>query len=308
MARTAAAFAARISHAFGMDILDSGERHLPAMLFLHGWPDTAALWDAQVEHFAGRYRCLRVTLPDFGDERSSERPADFPELVERIVAAAKSRLAPGERVILVGHDWGASLAYRIEQAHPQFVERMVTMDVGAHITPRSFRHLFFLVSYQWWLVSAWMIGKFFAPLGDAMTRMFSMYARAPRGPGVRARSNYLYAYLWRAMVMKKYRGTLLRRYRPQAPLLYLFGEAKRYMFHSQRWLDLVDATPGSRAVGVPDCGHWLMMTNPGLTNDLIDEWLADADVRATPRTHREDEVAGAYPGLVACEPAAVRPR
>ena len=44
-----------------------GREQLGTLVFVHGWPDSASLWDGQVERLSREgYRCVCVTLPGFG--------------------------------------------------------------------------------------------------------------------------------------------------------------------------------------------------------------------------------------------------
>ena len=63
----------------GTDVLIDGSG--PSLVFVHGWPDTARLWERQVAALESRYRCVRVTLPGF--EPGSRRAYSFAEVVER---------------------------------------------------------------------------------------------------------------------------------------------------------------------------------------------------------------------------------
>ena len=92
---------------------------------------------------------------------------------------------------------------------------------------------------------------------------------------IRSRYNYPYFYLWRNLFLPWKRGNLLGRYRPQCPVLYLWGERKPLMFHSDKWLRIV-ADGGGRAEGVDGAGHWLMETHEGVVNDRIREWFKSA--------------------------------
>ena len=40
------------------------------LVFIHGFPDDATIWDKQVEFFKKEYRCMVVTLPNFGKENN----------------------------------------------------------------------------------------------------------------------------------------------------------------------------------------------------------------------------------------------
>jgi len=245
---------------------------LPILFFIHGWPDTGELWKHQVDYFSTRFRCVCVTLPGYrpGDPAG---PVDFPELADRIAATVeKVKGNSPQPLTLVGHDWGAYLTYLTDKRHPHLASRLITMDVGAELDPTSFGHALFLVSYQAYLITAYFLGKALPFLGEAMTRKFSVWSRAPRGAAVTSRSNYLYFYFWRAVLLKKYRAALIGSYSIKKPLLYLYGEKKPYHFHTERWKQLVSAASGSMVVGFPR-RHWFLVRDPQATNEAMSRFL-----------------------------------
>lgn len=253
--------------------VDSGETSLPLLFFIHGWPDSTKLWTPLVDHFRGRYRTVCVDLPAYGsDARGSG--ADFSVVADRLAATLRKVTTPRPpEVVVVGHDWGAYLTYHVERRHPDLMDRLVTMDVGAHIQPEGPGHMAFLVSYQWWLIGAWGLGKVLPPVGNAMSKLFASYAHAPDVPHTRARMNYLYAYFWRARLFGKSKDTILRRYQPTKPLLYLYGQRNPYKFHSRRWLEIVTKVPRSRVVPI-DGFHWFPLHQAKETAAAMDHWLA----------------------------------
>jgi pimeloyl-ACP methyl ester carboxylesterase len=257
---------------------EAGDRNAPILFFIHGWPDSADLWSEQIRHFSGRFRCVAVTLPVFSDEEKG-RGCDYPQLIEQLVATiAHVRGTDDSPLILVGHDWGAFLVYLLDQRHPRLATRVITLDVGAHFKPRSFGHAIFMLSYQWWLVAAFCIGRILPFVGDAMTRWFSKFARTPRGAAVHHRMNYLYFYFWRARLFSKYRNALPVGYKPTKPLLYLYGKAKRYHFHSARWEEIVAKTVNSKVVAIEKGGHWFARERALETNAAIDSWLKSVGI------------------------------
>jgi pimeloyl-ACP methyl ester carboxylesterase len=109
----------------------------PTVLLLHGWPDTSALWDDVVPGLvAAGYR---VAAPDLRGCGQSDKPDDVEHYamhhlvgdVANIVAALG-----GDPVTLVGHDWGANLAWVTAAYRADLVTRLVVVSVGH---PTSFR-------------------------------------------------------------------------------------------------------------------------------------------------------------------------
>ena len=85
-----------------------GEPGLPTLVFVHGYPDTAGIWDRLVAHLAHRYHCVRYDVRGAGrSERPSAISAYRLEHLERDLAAVIDWASPGAPVHLIGHDWGA---------------------------------------------------------------------------------------------------------------------------------------------------------------------------------------------------------
>lgn len=254
------------------------------MFFIHGWPDSAALWSAQVRFFSRTHHCVAVTLPGYerGNEGDNEACVeagsvghDFAELRELLIAEIEKLLKSSARsaVVLVGHDWGAYLSYLIEQKRPDLVDRLITMDVGGHFAPSGIGHAIFMIAYQWWLIAGYFAAKIAPSLGDAMTRFMAFIAGAPSRKAT-ARMNYLYFYMWRALLFKSYKASLLLGYQPIKPVLYLYGAKKRYHFHSPKWLKFLESCTGSKVIRVDGCGHWFMVQEPEFVNKAISAFVS----------------------------------
>jgi len=244
----------------------------PTLVFIHGWPDNASLWRQQVAALGTDYRCVLVTLPNFGERPVKAGGLDFPDLVDRLTATIRL-VQPDGKVGLVTHDWGAYLGYLLEQKHPGLFAKMAALDIGGHLKP-DFKAALMIVGYQWALVACWLIGGLIPPLGALLSKGVGKVIGVParQRSNLRSRYNYPYFYLWRNTLLPWRHARLLGRYRPQCPVLFLFGERKPMMFHSARWLDIVAASGGD-AEGIPGAGHWFMETHPERVNSRIRDWF-----------------------------------
>jgi len=247
----------------------------PTLVFIHGWPDNASMWRNQVAALDGRFRCVLVTLPNFGEEAVQAGGFDFPELVERLAATIR-QVQPEGKVSLVTHDWGAYLGYMLEKIHPELIVKMAALDIGGHLKPAGLKPTLMIMGYQWSLIACWLVGGVIPPLGGLMSKGVGKVIRVParQRAQLRSRYNYSYFYLWRGMLLPWKRANLLGSYRPHCPVLYLFGERKPLMFHSPKWLQIV-TTSGGRSEGIAGAGHWLMETHAGIVNEKIDDWFKD---------------------------------
>jgi len=244
----------------------------PTLVFIHGWPDNASLWRKQVQALSADYRCVLLTLPNFGTQPVKAGGFDFPQLVEILVKAI-GEVQPRGKVTLITHDWGAYLGYLLEQACPERIECMAALDVGGHAGSPGLKAMLMIMGYQWALIFCWLTGGLIPPLGNQLSRLVGKVVGVPerQRAAIRSRFNYPYFYLWRGLLLPWRREAILRRYRPRCPVLYLFGQRKPFQFHSDTWLDLV-AQSGGRSKGV-DSGHWLQESRPDEVNALIADWL-----------------------------------
>jgi pimeloyl-ACP methyl ester carboxylesterase len=103
-------------------VRDEGDGPGTPVLLLHGVPETGSVWrDVQPALADGR-RVLAPDLPGLGGSAYSG-PYD-PASVVRQVGALVEHLLPGQRVDVVGHDWGGSIALALAGARPDLVRRL----------------------------------------------------------------------------------------------------------------------------------------------------------------------------------------
>jgi haloacetate dehalogenase len=130
----------------------------PAVLLLHGYPQTHAIWHRVAPELARRFTVVATDLTGYGD---SDKPASSaPDHAPyRKSAMARDQLramaALGhERFHLVGHDRGGRVAHRLALDHPDAVRSLTVLDIAPtlhmyrHATDafaRAYWHWFFLI-------------------------------------------------------------------------------------------------------------------------------------------------------------------
>ena len=103
----------------------------PAVLLLHGFPDRWQLWRHQVEALAAAGH--RVIAPDLRGFGESDRPEEVDAYrLAALVGDVRGLLdALGvDRATVMGHDWGAGLAWSVVRAMPERVDALVALSVG----------------------------------------------------------------------------------------------------------------------------------------------------------------------------------
>lgn len=107
-----------------------GDPGLPPLLMLHGFPEYSGAWEDLAPLLAGHFHCIAPDQrgygqswapPEVGKYVLSELVSDMVELIGQI----------GGPVTVLGHDWGASVAYGLAMSRPDLVSRLVIAN-GVH--------------------------------------------------------------------------------------------------------------------------------------------------------------------------------
>jgi pimeloyl-ACP methyl ester carboxylesterase len=127
-------FARALPNGITLSCRAAGARGRPLMVFLHGFPEAAFIWDELLEHFSqqqhGGFRCVAPNLRGFEKSSApSEVDAYKPALmIEDVAALAASEIADGRIATLVAHDRGGAFAWGFANALPQRLDRLVIIN------------------------------------------------------------------------------------------------------------------------------------------------------------------------------------
>jgi haloacetate dehalogenase len=119
----------RIEGADGVMINVAVEGSGPAIVLLHGFPQTHLMWRHVAPALAGEFTVICPDLRGYGD---SDKPAEATAYAKREMA--RDLLAVSERLgfrsfALAGHDRGALVAFRAALDHPRKVTHLASLDV-----------------------------------------------------------------------------------------------------------------------------------------------------------------------------------
>jgi pimeloyl-ACP methyl ester carboxylesterase len=107
------------------------------VVLLHGFPDTGRLWRHQVPALVDAG--FQVIVPDQRGYGASDKPTDVDAYSVLHLSADVVAILDAlgiERAHVVGHDWGAAVAWAVALFAPERVERLVVLSVGH---PNAFR-------------------------------------------------------------------------------------------------------------------------------------------------------------------------
>lgn len=251
----------------------------PAVLLLHGFPDSRFLWRHQVGPLASAG--LRVIAPDLRGFGEAPKPAAveeyrIPVIARDVIAMLDALKIPRARI--VGHDWGAALAWYLAAFHPDRVEKLAVLSVGAPGTPgfsaleqreKSWYFLFFqfegiaeatLSRNDFQMLRQWTRGQ-----GDS-----ERYVKELARPGaLTAALNWYRANVRPQMPVDN---------PPQlptvaAPVLGIWSDGDPFLTEQQMLLSPQRVSGTWRYEKVTGAGHWLMLDQPQDVSSLLVDFL-----------------------------------
>lgn len=104
----------------------------PAVLLLHGFPETSLMWHAVAPILAADFTVIAADLPGYGHSDCPPDGAAHTAMSKRALATtliAAMKMLGHSRFAVVGHDRGGRVAYRAALDHPDSVSRLVVLDV-----------------------------------------------------------------------------------------------------------------------------------------------------------------------------------
>ena len=259
-----------------LTVRDEGEG--PPVLLVHGFPDSHHLWRHQVPALVGAGK--RVIAPDLRGFGESDRPEEVADYGVRHSVADLLAVLDAlevERAQVVGHDWGAAVAWALAAFVPQRVERLVVLSVGhpqafSEPTIEQREKSWYMLLFQfadvaeemlqrddWRLMHEWLRGngdveRYLADLSrpGALTAALNWY-RANVAPKVRDGSSFP------AVTM---------------PTLGIWSSGDDYLTEAPmaRSGEQVDAE--WRYERIEGASHWMQLDEPDRLNELLLGFLA----------------------------------
>ena len=99
------------------------------MIFLHGFPEFWYSWHHQLQFFASDYHVVAI------DQRGynlSDKPAKVTDYFIDKLAEDICQVIKGlgyDDAIVVGHDWGGVVAWKLALSHQEYIDKLVIMNI-----------------------------------------------------------------------------------------------------------------------------------------------------------------------------------
>ena len=154
------------------EVSDTGSKHGPAVLALHGFPEDRHAWDRLAPALAGAG--YRVLAPDQRGYSPAARPGRRRDY--RLANLAGDVLALADRIAatrfdVIGHDWGAVVAWELAMRHPNRVRSCTALSVphpGAFasslVRSTQLLHSWYMLAVQVPVLPEWLLSR----AGDRM--------------------------------------------------------------------------------------------------------------------------------------------
>jgi epoxide hydrolase 4 len=263
----------------------------PLVVLLHGFPEFWFSWRFQISALAAAG--FRVVAPDMRGYNLSARPAGVAAYdIDRLAADVRDLIRDrgADCAFLVGHDWGAAVAWVTAMNHPELVERLAILNVphprrllhGLR-RPRQLARSWYMFFFQlpwlperlvrarrWWF---FRYGFEHDARPGAFTRQdIERYVEAWSQPGATTAMINYYRALFRQTPSRAE-----ARIRPvEAPTLVIWGERDPYLGAELAEPDHADVPKLERVVRLPEASHWVQHDEPNRVAELLVEFFARA--------------------------------
>lgn len=263
----------------------------PSVLFLHGFPEAAFVWDEVMAGLGPGRRCLAPNLR--GYERSSA-PVEVQAyraspLVADVAALIEQDGAPVD--LLVAHDWGGALAWNLAAQRPDLLKQLLIInsphpaaflrelrgnpaqraasaymdflqrpDAEARLAADDFARLWPFLASPWRELSKTQRARYAAVWRQGLQGPLNYYRASPLRPGgLEVLSGFEFA---------------VADVRVSLPTTVLWGEADTALLPGllsglDRWV------PRVQVERVADASHWIVHEQPQRVRDCINLLLGE---------------------------------
>jgi pimeloyl-ACP methyl ester carboxylesterase len=259
------------------------------VILLHGFPEFWYSWRRQIIALSDEYT---VVAPDLRGYNLSDKPPNVSDYaVDKLVGDVTGLInhLGREKAAVIGHDWGAAVAWALAEKHPEYLWKLGALQVPPvsvlrkNLTlrqlvaswymfffqiPRLPEYIFKLNDYAA-LVNA--LRNSTAEKGVFTDEDIDEYKKAWREPSaLTAMVNY-----YRANVLKRFTGAAVEQKKIIVPTVFIYGEQdKAILPETVKGVgEVVDAR--YEEFHIPTSGHWVQQEAGDAVTEILREFLAE---------------------------------
>lgn len=262
------------------------------VVLLHGFPEFWYSWRHQIPFLSEEFT---IVAPDLRGCNLSEKFAHVEDYkIDRLVddVIGLIRHFGREQAMIVGHDWGAVITWAVAQKHPEYVSKLVAMQVPPpavwrkNLSLRQLMASWYMFFLQIPRLPEWLMSRNdFALLEKTMKRLAVKNVFSPQDLAE-------YKKAWSESgaltgAVNYYRANVFSRLftvdsepdktesKIKVPSLFVFGERdpailKETVRDVQQFID----APYSE-LRVADAGHWVHQEDPNGINEVLLDFLSE---------------------------------
>ena len=263
------------------------------VVLLHGWPECWYSWRHQLRALGTRFR---VVAPDMRGFNLSDKPARVDDYrLNRLVddVTGLIRHLGAREAAVVGHDWGAAVAWAVAQQYPDYVSKLAALQVpppavwAKNLSLGQLLRSWYMFFFQLPKLPEWWIARQdFAALEKMMRSSarpgtfnaadIAVYKSALREPGaLTAGLNYYRANVRALIKLRPDASGHKAQERVRVPTLFIFGERDLAIIpETVRGVeDYVDAP--YRELRLARASHWVQQEYAAEVNAALTSFLEE---------------------------------
>jgi len=274
------------TNGISLHVVQDGPRAGQLVILLHGFPEFWYGWRRQIPYLSAAG--YRVWAPDQRGYNLSDKPEGIAaytldELAADVIGLIDA--AGQEKAFVVGHDWGAAVAWWVAAKYPERVARMVAINVPHLSVMKAYVRRSLAQMRKSWYVLFFQLP--WLPETLARLRNWNAAAQALRAssrPGTFTDGDLdTYRQAWSqpkayTSMLNWYRAVVRKPLAPPAnprirvPTLLIWGAQDRFLRRemAQPSVDLCD---DGRLVFIEGATHWVQHEEADQVNKLIDAFL-----------------------------------
>lgn len=258
------------------------------VILLHGFPECWYSWRHQLKALGDRYHTVAPDMRGYNLSDKPPRVEDYrmDKLIDDVTGLI--RHFGREKAVVVGHDWGAAVAWGVALKHPEYVSRLVAMQVPppaawrANMTFKQALASWYMLFFQIPLLPEWLVSaNDFAAVERSLKETgaftdtdIAVYKKALKEPNaLTCAINYYRANFFSLFFKQKNEGDDLRDDRVHVPTLLIYGERDKFIV-PETMKDLnrfVDAP--YREARFKNYAHWIQNEAPAEVNAELASFL-----------------------------------
>ncbi|HEU0191115.1 MAG TPA: alpha/beta fold hydrolase [Mycobacterium sp.] len=263
------------------DVRDAGPPDGPVVVLLHGFPQHNDSWNAVIDRLAAAgYRCLAPNQRGYSPGARPSRRRDYrmSELVADIGALIDASGA--QRVHLVGHDWGAAVAWGVAAEMPARLATVTPVSVphpGAFlkslVTSRQGLASWYMLFFQLPRIPEWFLTRGNgAVAAKTLQRGGQTAVAAARDAQAMTEPGALTAWLnwYRGLPLSNLRAS---RQHISVPTMYVWSDGDFALLAKAAHDTAAYVDADYRFETMPGVSHWIPDTQPDRLADLLLDWF-----------------------------------